>query len=73
MASGAAASICIERIRTSSESFTYLRDAGHIEMLDIGGLSDRENLVDKIQLTPAGNFYIEVRQEYENRASQNSG
>jgi hypothetical protein len=54
--------------KTESEQYLrYLRDAGYIESVHIGGLADGENLVNKIKLTPAGNFYVEIREEYEKR------
>lgn len=50
----------------------YLRDVGYIESVHIGGLGDGENLVDKIKLTPAGNFYVEIREQYEKGGHQNA-
>jgi hypothetical protein len=40
----------------------FLRDHGFIEFLEIGSLLDGENLVNRLTLTPVGNFYVELRE-----------
>ena len=50
----------------------YLRDAGYIEWISISGLVEGQNLVNALELTPAGNFFVEVRREYERRSGQKS-
>jgi predicted nucleotide-binding protein len=54
------------------QALRYLRDAGYIESVHIGGLADGENLVDKIKLTPVGNFYVETREDYEKGGQPNA-
>ncbi len=45
----------------------YLRDGGYIEMVDIDAIPDRQNLIGVVRLTPVGNFYVELRENYERR------
>jgi hypothetical protein len=40
----------------------FLRDHGYIEFLEIGSLPDGENLINRLILTPVGNFYVELRE-----------
>jgi hypothetical protein len=39
----------------------FLRDHGYIEFIEIDNLRDGDNLVKKVDLTPVGNFYVELR------------
>jgi hypothetical protein len=45
----------------------FLRDHGYLEHFNIGGLSDGENLVGQIRLTPVGNFLVELREQLQTR------
>jgi len=45
----------------------YLRDHGLIGMIEIGKLVDGENILPKIQITPAGSLFLELRDEYDAR------
>jgi hypothetical protein len=56
----------------AEQHLRYLRDAGYIGSVHVGGLADGENLVNKIKLTPAGNFYVEIREEYERGGQHNA-
>jgi len=40
----------------------FLRDHGYVEFLEIGSLNDGENLVNRLTLTPVGNFYVDLRE-----------
>lgn len=41
----------------------FLRDHGYLEHFWTGELHDGENLVGRIQLTPVGNFLVELREQ----------
>jgi hypothetical protein len=56
------------RKSTAFESnLRYLRDHGHIEMIQIRPLADGEDILPKIKLTPAGSRFLELRDEYDAR------
>jgi hypothetical protein len=43
----------------------YLRDHGLIGMIEIGKLVDGEDILQKIELTPAGILFLQLRDKYE--------
>jgi hypothetical protein len=58
-----------EYIFHKTESFAHnlrhLRDLGFIEMIKIGELREAENILPKVKLTPAGELFLDLREELE--------
>jgi hypothetical protein len=50
----------------------FLRDHGYLEHFNIAGLHDGENLVEKVRLTPIGNFLVELREQMQARQARQS-
>jgi len=45
----------------------YLRDNGYIEILGIGQLHDQQDIAHVVKLTPIGEYYVHLREEYETK------
>jgi hypothetical protein len=48
-----------------SRDLRFLRDHGYFHHFGVGELRDKQNLASSLRLTPAGNFYVELREELE--------
>jgi hypothetical protein len=48
--------------KTAERDIRYLRDHGYLEHFTIGELHEGENLTGKVQLTPIGNYLVDLRQ-----------
>ncbi len=51
----------------------FLRDHGYLALFNVGELTDGENLARRLELTPAGKLYVQLRQEYEATAAAPAG
>jgi Na+/alanine symporter len=47
----------------------FLRDHGYIEIIGIGELHDGQDIARTVRLTPIGEYYVHLREEYEAKAS----
>ena len=45
----------------------YLRDNGYIEIIGIGQLHDGQDIAQVVKLTPIGEYYVDLREEYETK------
>ena len=51
--------------RKDAKDLKYLRDNGYIEILGIGQLYDGQDISHMVKLTPIGEYYVNLRREYD--------
>lgn len=55
--------------QTVRREMRFLTDSGYIEDLKIDELKDGDDLAAKVRLTPAGEWYVELRERLEGHAT----